>query len=171
MRKVIEYTGIFLVIVIILAAAFVYMAPHFGWRVDAVASGSMEPSLNVGSLVVTLPVGPEEIAVGDIITFKATAGNVPLTHRVIGITRNSPLSFETMGDANLSPDPFIVPESRVIGKTVLHIPNAGYVTEFLKTPPGFFLGLVVPALIVIATYIKSIWQVVSRKKAGEAVNG
>jgi signal peptidase len=131
----------------------------------------MEPCLKVGSLVVTRPVNPEAIMVGDIITFKPTTiGEATITHRVIDINRNSPLSFITKGDANSRHDPFTVPARNVVGKICFHVPYAGYVTEFLKTPWGFLLGLAIPALIVIAMYVRSIRQVLSKKKVDEVAS-
>jgi len=69
MKKVAKNLGITLIILLMAAAAFTFLAPRFGWSVDAVFSGSMEPELKVGSVVVTRPVAPEEIRAGDIITF------------------------------------------------------------------------------------------------------
>ncbi len=171
MKKTMEYLGFALVIVLMLASVLTYLAPHLGWRVDAVASGSMEPYLKVGSLVVTRPVDPEAIAVGDIITFKAvTVGETLITHRVIGVEKGSLFYFITKGDANGRHDPFGVPARNVVGKVYFHLPYAGYVTEFLKTPWGFTLGLVIPALIVTAMYVRSIRQAFSKRKTGKVVS-
>ncbi len=165
MRKTAEYLGYSLMVLLMVAAALTYLAPHFGWRVNAVLSGSMEPSLQVGSLVVSRPVDPETVLIGDIITFRLNQRDVTLvTHRVNGIGHSSPLYFETRGDANKSPDPFTVPARNVVGKIVLHLPYAGYATEFLKTPFGFVLGLLVPALIVIVMYLRNIWRFLNRDK-------
>ncbi len=43
-------------------------------------------------------------------------------------------------------------------------PQMGYVTEFLKTPFGFILCLVVPTLIFITVYIRIIRQFLNRDK-------
>ncbi len=165
MKKATEYLGFALVIVLMIAAVLTYLAPHLGWRVDAVASGSMEPCLKVGSLVVTRPVNPEAIIVGDIITFKPPPiGATTITHRVVSIGEASPLYFITKGDANGRHDPFSVPARNVVGKICFHVPYMGYVTEFLKTPWGFLLGLAIPALIVIAMYVRSIWLIFAKPK-------
>jgi signal peptidase len=170
-KKATEHFGFTLAIALMLASVLTYLAPHFGWRVDAVVSGSMEPSLTVGSLVVTRPVDPEAIIAGDIITFKpAAADETPITHRVIYIERNSPLSFITKGDANDRHDPFSVLARNVMGKICFHLPYAGYVTEFLKTPRGYFLGLAIPSLFVITMYVRSIWRVLGKRKTVEAAN-
>ncbi len=154
MKKTFECIGFIIALIIIVAAVLTYLAPHFGWRVDAVLSGSMEPELKVGSLVITCPAEPEDIEVGDIITFhQATVTNGMASHRVIGISKNSPIYFQTKGDANDRPDPTMVPGSNLVGKICLHIPMMGYFTEFLKTPAGFIFGVVIPGLIITSLYI------------------
>ena len=162
MKKTLEYMGFITVVMIMLAAVFTYVTPHFGWRVDAVLTGSMEPRLKVGSLVVTVPVEPDTIQVGDIITFRTAMGSRnTITHRVIGIQQNSPLRFETMGDANTKPDPNTTRQQNIAGKVCFNIPSVGFFTEFLKTPVGFVFGMVIPGIIIIALYVASLVRALS----------
>ena len=159
MKKTFEFIGFILALIVIVAAVLTYLAPHFDWRVDAVLSGSMEPELKVGSLVVTRPLEPKDIEVGDIITFRlATVSTGIATHRVIGVFKNSPIQFQTKGDANDRPDPIMVSGNNLVGKICLHIPMMGYFTEFLKTRSGFIFGIVIPGLILISLYIISVWR-------------
>lgn len=165
MKKVAEYLCFTIVILLMMAAVFVYLGPHIGWRVDAVLSGSMEPEVKVGSLVATHSVDAEEIEVGDIITFYPNAAEENMvTHRVIGIGHSSSLYFETKGDANEDPDPFTVPARNLVGKISFHMPYWGYFAEFLKTPLGFLFAVVIPGSIIIAVYIITIWRMVARNK-------
>ena len=48
-----------------------------GWKLFTVQSGSMQPAISLGSLVIVKPAG--EYVVGDVITFKT--GPTPTTHR------------------------------------------------------------------------------------------
>jgi len=163
MKKATEYLGFTLVVLLMAAAVLTYLAPHFSWRVDALLSGSMEPQLKVGSLVVTRPVEPETIVVGDIITFRpTTVGESMISHRVIDVRRASALYFLTKGDANDNPDPFTVPARNLVGKICFHAPYWGYLTEFLKTPIGFLFGMVIPGLIVITLYISNVWRAITK---------
>lgn len=163
MKKAADYLGFAIVVLLMAAAVLTYLAPHFGWRVDAVSSGSMEPQLKVGSLAVTRPVEPATIEAGDIITFRpTTVGENLISHRVIDIRQASGLYFVTKGDANNSPDPFTVPARNLVGKICFRAPYLGYVTEFLKTPWGFMLAVVIPGSIIIALYIGSVWQALTR---------
>ena len=173
MKKTVEYLGLTAAILLILVATFTYVGPHLGWRVDAVLSGSMEPQLQVGSLVVTRSLEPEAVAVGDIITFRpVSAGKNLITHRVIAIGHSSPVYFETMGDANGKADSFTVPARNLVGKVIFHTPYWGYVTEFIKTPLGFAFAVVIPASILITVYVISMWRILtrdSRQRVNEAV--
>jgi len=171
MKKALWYSFLTIVVLLMAVAVFTYVAPHIGWRVNAVLSGSMEPALKVGSLVVTRPVEPEKVKVGDIITFSpVSVGENMITHRVTGVTVNSPVHFATRGDASDKPDPFMVPEQNLIGKICLHIPYWGHFAEFLKTPTGFVLSVVVPGIVVLAMYAVNIWRTLTlQKKQGVAI--
>ena len=163
MQKVAWYLALTVVVLFMAAAVFIYLAPHIGWQVNAVISGSMEPELKVGSLVVACPVEPDEVRIGDIITFRpVSVGEDLITHRVIGMGYSSSLYFETKGDAADRPDPFTVPAQNLVGKICFHVPYWGYFTEFLKTPVGFVGAIVIPGLAVITIYIWSVWRELTR---------
>ena len=170
MKKASRYSILTIVVLMMLVAVFTYVAPHIGWRVNTVLSSSMEPALKVGSLVVTRPVEPEKVEVGDMITFNpVSVGENMITHRVIGIAMNSPIHFATKGDASDKPDPVTVPEQNVIGKICLHIPYWGYFAEFLKTPIGFVFSLVVPGIVIFMMYVVSVWRTFTVQKKQEVV--
>ena len=172
MKKTAEYLSLTLAIAVMMAAMLTYMAPHFGWGVDVICSGSMEPELKVGSLVITRPVEPQEIVVGDIIAFTpkgVTLGENEIAHRVIGIEEASPLYFKTKGDANANPDPFTVPARNLVGRICFKAHYVGYVAGFLKTPWGFLLGLVIPGLILITMYITSIRRMLRENREEKLV--
>ena len=76
----------------------------FGERSLTVLSGSMEPQLHVGDVVVVDQVPPLDVRVGDIVTFRDPEDASRLiTHRVREIDVNgSDVAFVTKGDANTS---------------------------------------------------------------------
>lgn len=172
MKKMAENIGFALLILLMAVTALSYLAPHFGWRVDAVLSGSMEPQLKTGAVVITRPIEPESVVVGDIITFRTTTvGENLISHRVIGIEENSPLYFHTKGDVNDDPDPFTVPAQNVVGKICFHIPFLGYATQFLKTFWGFLFALLIPGLIIIVMEVMNIRKVFTSEKIAKEVEG
>ncbi len=167
MKKTAESLGLILAIAVMTTAMLTYLAPHFGWRLDVVTSGSMEPELKTGSLVMTRPVEPQEVVVGDIIVFSpngVTLGETWVIHRVIGIEEASPLYFKTKGDANDNPDPFKVPAWNLVGRIWFKVHYAVYFIGLIRTPWGFLFGLVIPGLIIITMYITSIRRMLRKNR-------
>jgi signal peptidase len=165
MKKTAFVAVVGIALLFIIFAVFIYVAPHIGWSVNAVISGSMEPALETGSLIVTRPAEPEDIRVGDIILYRPVFGNGNMiTHRVVGIEVNSPIKFVTQGDANLTPDSYKIPGENLVGKVFLHIPLIGSFTEFVKTLKGFISLIVVPSIIILSIYIFSVWQAINENR-------
>ena len=159
MKKAAENFGSVVMILLMTAAMLTFLAPHFGWSVDAILSGSMEPELKVGAVVITRPVDEEEIKTGDIITFYSPLSEQLTSHRVIATESGSSFRFQTKGDANEDADPFTLPAENVVGKVCFHIPYLGYVAQFVKTPLGFLLTLCLPGLIIVVMELRNIWRV------------
>jgi len=131
-----------------------------------VLSGSMEPMMRVGDIVVVYKVNPETIEPGDIIAFKDPSGrkNVIITHRVIAYDKNGE-GFRTKGDACEEPDQFVVKKEDVVGKPVFLVPFAGY----LFGPKGsktliWLLLVILPAGIIIADEIMNILYLSKARK-------
>lgn len=90
----------------------------FGVRPLVVVSGSMEPVLPVGSLVITEVVTAEEIEVGDVVGYwtgnRFIGINPIILHRVIAITEEG---YLLKGDNNETADRIMKPE-RIIYRVV-----------------------------------------------------
>ncbi len=167
MKKAAENFGLALIILLMAAAALTFFAPRFGWSVDAVFSGSMEPELKVGGVVVTRPVEAEEIKAGDIITFYSPLNERLTSHRVIAVEEASAIYFLTKGDANGDADPLLVPAENVVGKVCLHIPWLGYAAQFVKTSLGLLLTICIPGFIIIVMEARNIWRVLTEQRLRE----
>jgi signal peptidase len=161
MKKVVEGFGLAVIILLMAAAAFTFLAPRFAWGVDAVFSGSMEPQLKMGGVVVTRPVEAGDINVGDIITFHSPLSEQLISHRVIAVEGSSSLSFRTKGDANEDADSFVVPAQNLAGKVCFHIPYLGYAAQFVRSPLGLLLTLCLPGLIIMVMEVVSIWRAIT----------
>jgi signal peptidase len=162
--KILGYLSLCLIVLLLAVASFILLAPRFGWRVDAVLSGSMEPELGVGSIAVTRPATAQEIQPGDIISFYSPLNGELTSHRVIAKEGESFYFFRTKGDANQTADPFIVQATNLVGKVSFHVPCLGYVTQFVKTRWGMLLTLFIPGFIIIAIEIRNIWLELSAEK-------
>lgn len=139
------------------------VATALGWRIGGVVSGSMDPDLGVGELVVTKQLEPNSIKSGDIIAFKSpTDPKTIITHRVIGIVghEGDGISFQTKGDANRSPDSFLVPDENVEGRVAFHLPYIGYIVNLIQTLSGFTTFVAITILTLASVVV--IRGVVSR---------
>lgn len=141
----------------------VFLAGYFGLipylRTLIIMSGSMEPALRIGSIVVVTKAG--DYNPGDIITF--TPSDDPksyVTHRIKTKkysegTGKSPV-FTTAGDANKNADSQEVKPAMIKGKVVFSLPYIGFLADFIKKPYGFILFVIVPATIIVYEELKSI---------------
>jgi signal peptidase I len=156
MKKVAGVFGYMVMVLLMVTAALTFLAPHFGWRVDVVLSGSMEPEIHAGGLVVTRPAAAETIVPGDIITFHAPVTRMLTTHRVVGVEPGPPPSFHTRGDANEEADIVTVAAPDVVGEVCFDIPYVGYITRFVKTPLGLIISLCLPGIVIIISEMRNI---------------
>ena len=127
----------------------------FGYRYYTVLTGSMEPELSVGDVVIVKLKDAEDIEVGDVITFNPSSDSEAyLTHRVTEKIEDydgtGTTCFKTKGDANDTEDSFLIDEARVIGTVELHIPVIGYVIRFVQLRWYY----VVPLVILIFIFIR-----------------
>jgi len=132
-----------------------------------VQSGSMEPNLSVGDVVISAKSDIDDIKVGDVITFRYSSDNDPYkcyTHRVNKIinTEDGNIMFQTKGDANEDVDRKLVRSSEVIGKSVVILPFIGYIGDFARSKLGYVVFLVIPCLLIIVFETRRIFK--TRKK-------
>ncbi|MCA9355784.1 signal peptidase I [Candidatus Kaiserbacteria bacterium] len=135
-----------------------------GYEVRIVQSGSMEPAIPIGSLVVVKKF--ERYEVGDVITFGGDfASSLPTTHRIISDSiSEGKLSYETKGDANATPDEKLVDVDSVRGKVILSLPFLGYLLDFARQPLGFALLIGIPAGFIAFEEIGNIVAEVRNRK-------
>ena len=97
-----------LLIVIAVAAAVIVVPMATGSTPRTVLTSSMVPVYPPGTLVIDRPVNPEDVRIGDVVTYQLASGqDLFVTHRVISISRSTSgeTTFITKGDNNGSPDP------------------------------------------------------------------
>lgn len=151
--KVLEWL-IFLILIIILFLVASPLLPTKEYiSTHVVSTGSMEPEIKTGSIVLS-SLEIDEINKGDIIVFTSpTNEEITIVHRVMQIEKEE---YITKGDNNDNEDDWIVFKSNIKGKVFFTIPNLGYAIQWMKTPIGFITIIIVPALLFILTMIKKI---------------
>ncbi|MGE9363024.1 signal peptidase I [Isoptericola nanjingensis] len=98
-----------------------------------VATGSMRPALDVGTLVVVRPVDVDEITTGQVVTYQLRSGDpTVVTHRVVGLgaTVDGERTLLTRGDANAVADPEPVQAVQVRGTLWYAVPQLGRLMGF-----------------------------------------
>lgn len=126
-----------------------------GFTPYAVLSGSMEPAFHVGSLIYVKSVDPEDIKVGDAITFRLSGEDTAATHRVIEIDRENQC-FYTKGDANETPDASPVPYSSVLGRAVFTVPKLGLFSSWLSSAQGKYAAISGVGLLLLLIILPEI---------------
>lgn len=112
----------------------------FGVGVAVVESGSMEPSMKVGDMLIVKK--RDEIAVGDVIVYRS--GRMLVVHRVIAIDGDT---LTTKGDANNAADtPF--DKSAYEGTVVKRVPFVGMLLDGIKSPIGILLLAALAILLI-----------------------
>lgn len=145
-------TDILLVLVVILLLAF-GVCRLFGFNPYVVNSGSMEPEYPVGSLIYVKSVSPQQVQVGDAITFVLPETDSSATHQVREIDEENQ-QFYTQGinnrdeNGNIIPDATPVSFESLIGKPVLCIPYLGNINRLITTAPGIYVLLCVLVIVV-----------------------
>ena len=159
----------YVVLISLLSVSFIMIKSYkegiqpsiMGNKFFTVLTGSMEPTIMTGDLIISKETPPNEIREGDIITFGSLNSNNITTHRVKEVVNNNgKIEYVTQGDANNVKDPNNVPEEVLIGKVVKCIPKVGQVMAWMKGN----LGLIIVAIFSIAVINAMINLVVYRFK-------
>ena len=132
----------------------------FGYSMFRVLTGSMEPEIPTGSMVIVKHQNTSDYVVGDVITFHSTdptlKGSIN-THRLIEITGEGNFTvFHTKGDANMIADPYSVDPSDVIGKVVVISKVLGFIVNLFSNPLIFAAVVVIPLIIVMICNIVNV---------------
>ena len=117
-----------------------------------VLTGSMAPAINVGDVILTLPIARKAPQIDDVIAYQAKRFNgenvAVFSHRIIdGDIENG---FIVKGDANKSPDPQKPTAEDILGVVFFVIPFIGNLLTpkalFLLLPCAFGLWLIMDAM-------------------------
>jgi len=160
---------IFIASIIIIASLLIISAFPITGNIKfmVVQSGSMEPAIKMGSIVMVKPV--EDYKIGDVVSFgEITRIKSPTTHRIYDIKIvEGEVSYITKGDANNAPDMREIFRREIVGKVLFSVPYVGYAVDFAKKPLGFALIILIPAVVIICDEVKKIYGEVKKKKTDE----
>lgn len=134
-----------------------------GFSVFRVVTGSMEPDIPIGSLLLSKETPISEIKKEDIVCFISreppTEGSV-ITHRVVSITKreDGAILLETRGDANLVADRYYVTAENLVGRVEWFSKEGNLMAglmNILTSKLGFLICVLFPILLVAGLILKS----------------
>jgi signal peptidase len=137
-RRLLNLVASLLLGVGLLGFLFLAVGPHLlGYRTATMLTGSMEPGIAPGDVVVTVPRPASELAVGDVISYHIPVEDHRVeTHRVTEVRHvDGKVVFRTQGDANDNVDPWT---ATLDGDTVWEmravVPHLGTAVRALRSP-------------------------------------
>ena len=141
----------------------------FGYKPYIVLSDSMHDTFQVGDIAVSRAVDPAALEPGDIVTFRsadpAAAGEV-VTHKIREITTvNGSPAFITYGTTTGENDAAPVPFENVLGEYAFRLPKLGYFFQFLRTPLGYVVVILIPFLLLIGLQAARFFSLLRQYKA------
>ena len=156
MSAVCSALGTLILIILIIVCIPLTVPKFLGYQLYTVVTGSMEPEIPVGALLISKQTDIENIEKGDIVTFRSKESSmigVIITHRVVDIHEgmNGQVLLETRGDANQYADGYFVDQSNLIGRAVYYTKEKNVVAgifSFLTNKVGFLACIVLPCLLV-----------------------
>ena len=138
-------------LVLSLGVLTLVLSVALGYRPVAVISGSMEPRISFGDLVLYQPNDLDGIAQGAIIVFDdPVIDGGTIIHRVVEIDPDTGW-LRTKGDANDDPDSVLVTEDDIKGVGRILIPYAGLPAAWVQTG-RHAAAFALIGLIVLATW-------------------
>lgn len=154
--KVSSYCVVGLIIclsVFVMVLRFLGETPSvFGYCFYYVLTDSMEPEISSGEMILGKRTDPDELQVGDVITYIGDTGSLNgkiITHKIVEIEGSI---FTTKGVANDIPDPAIN-SNQILSKYVMTIPFAGNIFSVINSKYGFIFLIVTPLVLLIVNEV------------------
>lgn len=152
--------------VMLCLALFAVLPVLLGWHGSVVQSGSMEPHISRGDVVLAAPLGSgSPVPMGGVVEYRSPAEAEPSgiekirLHRIVG--ENTDGTFVTAGDANVDVDSTPITREQINGQARLLIPGIGL--------PGLWLAsgdlplLALWSLLTLVAVAAAVLGVTSRR--------
>ncbi len=153
LKRIMEIIAIILIYNIILIIVSSINGKDFsilGYKAYIVDTNSMEPTINVGDIVIVKKVKEDKLKQGDVITF--TEEGEVITHRITKVeTEEIGTQYVTKGDNNNTEDTFKIRYNDIIGEEILTIPRLGKTVQILDSK---IIILIIILIILIFILVK-----------------
>ena len=147
--------------------AVVALPNAIGMRSFTVMSGSMEPTIHVGDVVIDKKISPLDARPGDVVTFSDPTGRKRLiTHRIRSMrVEGNTVHVVTKGDANNAVERWTVPANGRIGRVELRMWKLGYPLVYAHSRFGLIGLVAMPAFLLCLVELRKIWKTPARERA------
>jgi signal peptidase len=145
-------------------AALILVPTLLGYQRYVITGGSMQGSIDRGSIVFDKPVPPADLKIGDVITYTPPAGGgprTPVTHRIVwtGRDKDGRRAFRTKGDANPTSDPkTFTLDRKTQARVAAHVPYVGYAFAALSVRWLRMLVIGLPAVLIALGMLARLWR-------------
>lgn len=140
----------------------------FGYSFLKVSSGSMEPELETGTVIIVKKIKADAVKEGDIICFYSRDPQIfgiPNTHRVSEIgEENGERVFITKGDANHIADEQPVHGEDIVGIYFSTVINSAKIASVIKSRQFYFFVLLIPLCLVVFFEALNVSKAVKARK-------
>ena len=152
LRDLGKYVSIFGYVAAIILMAFSALSFSGNVKARIVLTGSMEPAISAGDVIITTPITRKIPKINDVVAYQAKRFNgenvAVFSHRIIGGDIEN--GFIMKGDANKSPDPQKPKGEDILGVVFFVFPFIGNLLTpkalFLLIPCAFGLWLIMDAM-------------------------
>lgn len=136
----------------------------FGYKALRVVGSSMEPLLEKGDCILIKCVEPNEVKVGDVISFFSSDPMLEKyvnTHRVTSIEKDKDgkLLYTTKGDGNQFEDYYQATQDNLLGVYYKHLPFENAINrlfELLSDRVNYFVIMILPILFCLVESVISL---------------
>lgn len=141
----------------LMALTGVAVAGLSGIRVRVEQSGSMEPALSTGDLVLVRSTAIEQIRPGEVIGVRSPTGRV-IVHRVERLDgAPAGVRVATKGDANPTGEEWTIPRGASVALVVGSVPAIGTAVNALQGPVLAVL-VMLAALLLAFSALRAVWR-------------
>lgn len=136
------------------------------YQVVVVRSGSMEPTIKTGGLVIYANV--DTYGEGDVVAFRnqGTSQKIITIHRIMrSENQDDEIVFFTKGDANDAEDPNPLKQEELLGKVIFSVPFLGFIVSWMKTGTGIALLVILPLALLGYHELQNIMKKRKKKKS------
>ncbi len=166
-----HYVGIALSVALLLGVALlgailIVIPKVAGATPLTVLTNSMAPGLPPGTLIIVRPVDPDDIKIGDVVTYQIHSGEPDvITHRVIGIdAKGAEKRFVFQGDNNGAPDADLVRAIQIQGRLWYSVPYVGFINSAVNGENKSWIIPVIAGLLLAYAAWMVLSGIFGRKK-------